>query len=72
MQIPLLTHPRSIPPSRRHIPSITVSIYVSVTHFARMLGLQLDTTGPKDEKGIEGFESAFKDLGSCASFACPL
>ncbi len=39
MRTPLLTPPRSIPPSRRHIPSITVSIYVSIAPFRSSLVL---------------------------------
>jgi hypothetical protein len=33
--------------------------------------LILSAVGPKDEKSIEGFEPAFKELGSCVLFGPP-
>ncbi len=69
METPLLMNPRSIPASGRHIPNITEIIYVGVTFLCHEWRPILGNAGPKDEKGIEGFEFAFKALGSCVTAA---
>jgi hypothetical protein len=68
MRIPSLTPPLCIPASRRHTPSIMGPIYVSVTRFIHEWRLKLSAIGPRNEKSIEGFEPAFKELGSCAHY----
>ncbi len=69
MQTPLLMNPRSIPTFGRHIPNITEIIYVGVTFLCHKWRPISRAAGPKDEKGTEGFESAFKALGSCVTAA---
>lgn len=69
MQTPSLMFPLFTPTFGRHIRNITGLIYVSVPVCATN-GVQFrGAAGPKDEEGIEGFEPAFKELGSCVPTA---
>lgn len=69
MQTPSLMCPLSILIFGKHIRSITGPIYVSVPFCAANDVRFRGVAGPKDEEGIEGFESAFKELGSCVPAA---
>lgn len=69
MQTPSSMYPLFFPTFGRHIRNITGLIYVSVPVCATN-GVQFrGAAGPKEEEGIEGFESAFKELGSCVTTA---